>query len=102
MGWDIDFHPGDGVGRTTTGWDGYLKRGDWVGGRVTGWDRDLLYSDRVTRWDSVVTGWDKMKRGTKTSSVVTGWDRVMGWDIYFQCGDWVGQSDGLEHIPPVW
>ena len=56
MGWDRDFQPGDGVGRTTrvvTGWDivtgcdGYLKRGDWVGGMVTGWDR----------WDSVVTAW---------------------------------------------
>ena len=84
-GWDI-----------VTGWDGYLKRGDWVGGMVTGWDRDFLYGGRVTRWDSVVIGWDNMKGGTKTSSVVTGWDRVMGWDIYLQCDDWVGQR------PPVW
>ena len=53
------------------------------------------------RGDSVVTGWDKMKGGTKTSSVVTGLDRVMGWDIYLQSGDWVGHSDGLVQIPPV-
>ena len=105
MGWDRDLQRGHGVGRTTsvvtgwdivTGWDGYLKRGDWVRGMVTGWDRDLLYGGRVTSWDSVVTGWDNMKGGTKTSSVVTVWDRVMGWDIYLQCGDWVGLR------PPVW
>ena len=53
---------------------------------VTGWDRDLQYGDRVTRWDSVVTVWDKVK----------------GWDKDLQRGDLVGQSDGLVQIPRMW